>query len=71
MNLREFRQSRNLTLEKAGYLAGLDPATLSRVERALVRPGPITIVRLANALGCSVKRMELLLADTDGSPDVD
>ena len=71
MNLREFRESKNLTLEKVGYLAGLDPATLSRVERALVRPGPITIVRLANAFGCSVRRMDQLISTTAEKTDVD
>jgi transcriptional regulator with XRE-family HTH domain len=34
--LRELRAKKRLSLEAVGYLANLDPATVSRVERGLV-----------------------------------
>lgn len=58
---RELRRSRGLTLEAVGVLAGRDAATISRLERGLVKPEPETIVRLARALGISANRMERML----------
>jgi transcriptional regulator with XRE-family HTH domain len=55
--LRAIRHSRGLTLEAVGYLAGVDPATLSRIENGLVRPKPETVVTIARALGVSVDRI--------------
>jgi transcriptional regulator with XRE-family HTH domain len=51
-------------LEAVGYLANLDPATVSRVERGLVEPTPRTVVALARALGVSVGRMRHVLAES-------
>jgi transcriptional regulator with XRE-family HTH domain len=62
MGLRELRKQRGLTLEAVGYLADVDPATMSRIERGLVEPRRETVVRLARALGVSVNRMRSLLA---------
>ena len=59
--LRELRRERGLTLEAVGYLAGRDAATVSRIERGLVRPNNSTVVRLARALGISVGRLRQLL----------
>jgi transcriptional regulator with XRE-family HTH domain len=61
MGLREVRQERGLTLEAVGYLGQVDQATVSRIERGLVKPSPETTVRLARALGMSIARLNELL----------
>ena len=55
--LREIRRARGLTLESVAYLAGVDAATVSRIERGEVLPRPETVVTIARALGVSVKRI--------------
>lgn len=55
--LRELRKQRGLTLEAVGFLAGVDPSTISRIENGLVEPRPETLVALARGLGVSVKRL--------------
>jgi transcriptional regulator with XRE-family HTH domain len=62
--LKELRARKRLSLEAVGYLANLDPATVSRVERGLVEPTPRTVVALARALGVSVGRMRQVLAES-------
>lgn len=55
--LRRIREQRGLTLEAVGYLAGVDAATISRIENELVRPRPETVVVIARALGVSINRI--------------
>ena len=55
--LREIRKARGLTLEAIGYLAGVDAATVSRIENGRVQPKPETVVAIARALGVSVNRV--------------
>jgi transcriptional regulator with XRE-family HTH domain len=62
--LRELRARKRLSLEAVGFLAGLDPATVSRVERGRVEPTPRTVVALARALGVSVSRMREVLVES-------
>jgi transcriptional regulator with XRE-family HTH domain len=62
--LKELRARKRLSLEAVGYLAELDPATVSRVERGLVEPSPRTVVSLARALGTSVAKMRDVLAES-------
>ena len=62
--LKELRARKRLSLEAVGYLANLDPATVSRVERGLVEPSPRTVVSLARALGVSVGRMREVLVES-------
>jgi transcriptional regulator with XRE-family HTH domain len=62
LNLRELRQSRGLSLEALGYLAGVDQATISRIERGLADPRRDTVVRLARALRIGAKRMAEIMA---------
>jgi transcriptional regulator with XRE-family HTH domain len=61
MNLRELRRLRNLTLEAVAVLAGVDAATVSRIERGLVEARPETIVNLARGLGVSAARMKAIV----------
>jgi transcriptional regulator with XRE-family HTH domain len=55
--LREIRRSRRLSLEAVAFLAGVDTATISRIENGLVQPRPETVVRIAQALGVAVSRI--------------
>lgn len=55
--LREIRKARGLTLEAVGYLAGVDAATISRIENGVVKPHPETVVAIARVLGVSIKRI--------------
>ncbi len=55
--LREIRKARGLTLEAVAYLAGVDIATISRIENGVVIPRPATVVAIARALGVSVNRI--------------
>jgi transcriptional regulator with XRE-family HTH domain len=61
--LRELRKDRGLTLEAVAYLAEIDIATVSRIERGLVTPRRRSVVRLARALQISVARMSSILGD--------
>lgn len=61
MGLRELRKERQLTLEALEVLAGVDIATISRIERGLSEPRPETVVKLARALGISARRMAAML----------
>ena len=55
--LRRIRAQRGLTLEAVGYLAGVDAATISRIENDVVKPHPETVVAIARALGVSIERI--------------
>ena len=70
MGLRELRRARGLTLEAVACLAGdeIDIATVSRIERGLVKPRPETVVKLARALGMSVGKLRETL-DEQGPVD--
>ena len=57
VTLSELRKQWHLGLEAAPPHAGLDPATIFRIERGLVEPHKETAVRLAQALHVSVARM--------------
>jgi len=64
MGLRELRKERGLSLEAVSVLAGIDLATVSRLERGLHEPRPATIVKLARGLGIRAKRMKAILEET-------
>lgn len=59
--LRQLRDDRGLTLEAVSVLAGVDIATISRIERGLVEPRPDTVVKLARGLGVSARRMVAII----------
>lgn len=69
MGFKEERLRRGLTQEACAILAGTDTATISRIERGLVRPRPETVVRLAQALGIGARRMEKLLSTSSEECD--
>ena len=55
--LKQIRRERQLSLEAVGYLAGVDAATISRIENGHVQPRRETVVRIAQALGVAVSRI--------------
>jgi transcriptional regulator with XRE-family HTH domain len=63
MGLRSFRQQRGLSLDAISVLAGIDPSTVSKIERGLVEPRPETIVKLARGLGVSARRMRDIIVE--------
>jgi plasmid maintenance system antidote protein VapI len=60
MTLREFLNCRDVTLDAAGLLAGVDASTISRICSGQVRARPTTVVKLAKALGVSARRMSAM-----------
>jgi len=66
VTLRDLRRERGLTLEAVGFLGEVDAATVSRIERGLVTPRRDTVIKLANGLGISVKRMARIVEETCG-----
>lgn len=62
--LHALRVQKGRSVHDIGFVGGLDPATVSRIERLLVRPRKDTVVRLAKGLHTSPKRVwELVEAD--------
>ncbi len=64
MSLLEHRKERRLSLDAVGVMAGVDPATVNRIERGLVTPRPDTIVKLARGLGISASRMKQIIVES-------
>lgn len=64
-SLRDVRKSRGWTLAELGGLAGVDAATISRIERRRAKPRPETIVRIARALGLTVDRVRGMVVTDD------
>jgi transcriptional regulator with XRE-family HTH domain len=58
MTLRDLLTSRDITLEAAGVLAGVDASTISRICSGHAAARPVTVVKLAKALGVSASRMQ-------------
>ena len=50
--IRAERLSQNLTARAVAIMAGLSPTTISLAERGLSKTRPLTLYRIANALGC-------------------
>lgn len=61
--VRELRFSKGRSLAAVALVAEVDPATVSRVERALVEPQRDTIARIAKGLRVSPKRLWAMALD--------
>ncbi len=59
--LQALRISKGLSVHDVGFDGELDPATVSRVERLLVRPRKSTIRRIAKGLRTGPKRVQALI----------
>lgn len=62
-HLRSWRASKGLTLETLGEAADLTKTALSRLENGQARANPITVFKLARALGITRKQL------TEQEPD--
>lgn len=57
-HVKELRKSRKLTLENLCYKNGLEPSTVARIEKGLVEPKYLTLLKLAKAF--NIKLSELV-----------
>jgi len=48
-HIKSLRKSRSLTLENLCYKNGLEPSTVARIEKGLVEPKYLTLLKLAKA----------------------
>lgn len=55
--LRNLRKKRKLTLENICYKNGLEPSTLSRIEKGKVEAKYLTLLKLANAYGMKLSQL--------------
>ena len=58
-HIKSLRKSRGLTLENLCYKNGLEPSTVARIEKGLVEPKYLTLLKLAKAF--KIKLSELLI----------
>ena len=54
-HVKELRKSRKLTLENLCYKNGLEPSTIARIEKGLVEPKYLTLLKLAKAFNLKLK----------------
>jgi len=54
-NLKTLREKRNLTLSYANYKGGLNPSTISRIEKGEVEPKLTTLLKIAKSLNVDIK----------------
>ena len=57
-HVKALRKSRSLTLENLCYKNGLEPSTVARIEKGLVEPKYLTLLKLAKAF--KIKLSDLL-----------
>ena len=55
--LKEYRKSRNLTLEELGKKIGKTKATISKYEKTEIIPDTITLLEICNALNISLSQL--------------
>lgn len=56
-HIKNIRKQRNLTLESLCYRNGLEPSTISRIEKGIVEPKYLTLLKLANAYKMSLPKL--------------
>ena len=56
-NVRQTRETKQLTQEKLAEFAGLDPTYISGIERGLRNPGIKNVARIAKALGLTTSEL--------------
>ena len=58
--LRDLLAERNIRQDAAAVLAGVNQSTISRICNGKIKAEPATIAALAQALGVSARRMQVL-----------
>jgi plasmid maintenance system antidote protein VapI len=56
--LAQFIAERDLSVDALAVLGEIDPSTAYRIVTGQSRPRPVTVVRLARALGIGTRRMQ-------------
>ena len=56
-HIKNLRLKRNLTLENLCYKNGLEPSTISRIEKGQVEAKYLTIVKIAKAFKLSLSEL--------------
>lgn len=68
MNLRALRESRGFTQVSLAALSGVQQATISQLERGVVRnPQYATVRALADALGVTTESVARAIAETEAA----
>jgi plasmid maintenance system antidote protein VapI len=64
-------EARGINQQAAGILAGVDGSTISKICSGVQKASPVTIVKLAKALGVAPKRMQRMCNQhwLDAHPD--
>lgn len=56
-HIKKLRKERKLTLSALCYRNGLEPSTISRIEKGIVEPKYLTLLKLSEALGLHIKEL--------------
>lgn len=56
-HIKQIRIKRKYTLENLCYKNGLEPSTVSRIEKGMVDPKYLTLLKLANAFDISLSEL--------------
>ncbi len=53
-HIKKLRKERKLTISALCYKNGLEPSTISRIEKGLVEPKYLTLLNIANAFNLTL-----------------
>ena len=56
-HIKNLRKNKKLTLEALCYKNGLEPSTISRIEKGIVEPKYITLLKLAEAYQMTISEL--------------
>jgi transcriptional regulator with XRE-family HTH domain len=56
-HVKELRKQRKLTLENLCYKNGLEPSTVARIEKGLVEPKYLTLLKLSKAFKITLSEL--------------
>ena len=56
-HIKQLRKKRKLTLEALCYKNGLEPSTISRIEKGIVEPKYLTLLKLAEAYQITISEL--------------
>jgi len=68
LNLRRIRKARGLSLTQVTVKTGIDPASLSRIERGIIPCGPGWRHRIAEAFELPEEELFMEVEDADDRP---
>lgn len=55
-HIKKLRKERKLTISALCYKNGLEPSTISRIEKGLVEPKYLTLLNIANAFKLTLSK---------------